>query len=291
MTQYQRNKHMDRLSGSLPFFSIVTVTFNAEAYLEKTLTSIIRQDFADTELIVVDGQSTDRTLEIVDRYREHVSVLVVEKDQGIYDAMNKGIQRASGTYVNFMNAGDTFYDEQTLTKVHRAIVAQGAALAIDIAYGKVVNISSEQSNYQYEGGKPLSKKAFFLSMPMCHQTMFTRTVLFDEIGRFPLERKAGALYDWLGAYYAQRQTLAHILFIPERIAYYLVGGYSFRMMKSISRERLTTAKKYFSRKYQMYNHMLYVVTWLKAELLGLMTRYHLLDRYRRVKYELLHRSV
>ena len=282
---------MERSPNSTPFFSIITVTYNAEAYVEKTLASIVDQDFTDMELIVVDGQSTDRTLEIVDRYQEHVAVRIVEKDRGIYDAMNKGIRRARGTYINFMNAGDTFYEKQTLTKVHQAIVAQGAALAVDIAYGKVVNISSEQSNYQYEGGQPLSKKAFFLSMPMCHQTMFTRTALFDEVGRFPLERKAGALYDWLGAYYAQRQTLDHIIFIPERIAYYLVGGYSFRMMKSISRERIATANKYFSRKYQIFNLMLYGVTWIKAELLGLMTRYHLLDRYRRVKYQLLHRSV
>ena len=282
---------MEHSPGSPPFFSIITVTFNAEAYVEKTLASIVRQDFEDVELIVVDGLSTDRTLEIVDRYRDHVGALVVEKDEGIYDAMNKGIRRASGTYINFMNAGDTFYEDQTLSKVHRAIAAQGAQLAVDIAYGKVVNISSERSNYQYEGGQPLSKNAFFLSMPMCHQTMFTRAALFNEVGRFPLERKAGALYDWLGAYYAQRQTLDHILFIPERIAYYLVGGYSFRMMKSISRERIATAKKYFSRKYQIYNHVLYGVTWIKVELLGLMTRYRLLDRYRRVKYQLLHRSV
>ena len=282
---------MERVSDPRPFFSVITVTFNAEAYLEKTLMSITRQDFADVELIVVDGASTDRTLEIVDRYRDHVAKLIVEKDQGIYDAMNKGLRRARGTYVNFMNAGDTFYDEQTLTKVHRAIMEQGAEQTVDIAYGKVVNISSERSNFQYEGGKPLSEKAFFVSMPMCHQTMFTRRALFDEIGRFPLERRAGALYDWLGAYYAQRKSFAHILFIPERLAYYLVGGYSFRMMKSISRERVTTAQKYFSPKYQFYNRVLYVVTWLKAELLGLMTRYHLLDRYRRVKYQLLHRNV
>ena len=274
-----------------PFFSVITVTFNAEAYLENTLMSITRQDFADVELIVVDGESTDRTLEIVDRYRDHVSKLIVERDQGIYDAMNKGLRRAQGTYVNFMNAGDSFYEDQTLTKVHRALMAQGAERTVDIAYGKVVNISSERSNFQYESGKPLSEKAFFVSMPMCHQTMFTRTALFDEIGQFPLERRAGALYDWLGAYYAQHQTFARILFIPERIAYYLVGGYSFRMMKSISRERVTTARKYFSRKYQLYNRILYVVTWLKVELLGLMTRYHLLDRYRRVKYQLLHRDV
>lgn len=281
---------MDRSRDSPPFFSIITVTFNAEAYIEKTLDSIIHQDFTDFELIVVDGESTDRTREIIQQYQEHVDVMVVEKDQGIYDAMNKGVQRARGTYVNFMNAGDTFYDQHTLAKVHQAIVAQPEG-SVDITYGKVVNISSEKSNFQYESGRPLSKKAFFISMPMCHQTMFTRTSLFTEIGPFPLERKAGALYDWLGAYYSQHKSLGRILFIPERIAYYLVGGYSFRMMKSISRERLATAKKYFSPKYRLYNRVLYVVTWVKAELLWLLTRYNLLDRYRRVKYQLLHRGV
>lgn len=281
---------MERSRENSPFFSIITVTFNAESYIEKTLDSVIGQRFKDYELIVVDGQSTDRTREIIDRYQQHVDVLIVEPDRGIYDAMNKGVRRASGTYVNFMNAGDTFYADETLTKVHQAIVAHPAD-SVDITYGKVINISSEKSNYQYESGKPLSEKAFFLSMPMCHQTMFTRRTLFGEVGPFPLERKAGALYDWLGAYYAQHQTLDRILFIPERIAYYLVGGYSFRMMKSISRERLATAQKYFSFKYRLYNRLLYLINWVKAELLWLMTRYDLLDRYRRAKYELLHRGV
>ena len=97
-----------------PFFSIITVTYNAEKYLEATLESIVRQDFRDFELIVVDGQSTDGTAAIIDRYREHIDTLVVEKDRGIYDAMNKGIERATGKYVNFMNASDRFYAPQTL---------------------------------------------------------------------------------------------------------------------------------------------------------------------------------
>ena len=154
----------------------------------------------------------------------------------------------------------------------------------------MINISSERSQFQYERGKPLSERAFFLSMPMCHQTMFTRRPLFEEVGRFPLERGAGALYDWLGAYYARYRTLDRIRFIPQRLAYYLVGGYSFGMMKTISRERLGTARRYFNRKYQLYNYLLYGLTQLKAEALMLMIRYDLLDKYRRAKYGLLHRN-
>lgn len=278
------------VSDQKPFFSIVTVTFNAERYLEATLESIISQDFDHFELLVVDGQSTDQTPAIIERYRQHIDVLIVEKDQGIYDAMNKGIRRARGQYINFMNATDRFYTPHTLSEVHRAIAARTVDHPVDIAYGKVVNISSEKSDYQYEGGKPLSEKAFFSSMPMCHQTMFTRTDLFEQIGPFPLERNAGALYDWLGAYYHRYRTLDRIFFIPQRLAYYLVGGHSFNMMKSISRERVTTARKYFSLKYQIYNYVRYLVTLVKAEALMLMTRYDLLDRYRRAKYGLLRRS-
>lgn len=270
-----------------PFFSVITVTYNAEKYLEATLESIIRQDFRDFELIVIDGQSTDGTAAIINRYREHIDTLVVEKDRGIYDAMNKGIERATGEYVNFMNASDRFYAPPTLRQVHAALTA--AKCPVDIAYGKVINVSSERSQFEYERGKPLSERAFFLSMPMCHQTMFTRRTLFNEVGLFPLERGVGALYDWLGAYYARYRTLDRILFIPQRLAYYLVGGYSFGMMKTISRERLATARRYFSRRYQLYNYLLYGLTQLKAEILLLMTRYDLLDKYRRVKYGLLQR--
>ena len=274
-------------SSPPPFFSIITVTYNAEKYLEATLDSIISQDFNRFELIVIDGQSTDRTPAIIEQYRLHIDILVVERDQGIYDAMNKGIDRASGQYVNFMNASDRFYSSRVLTKVHQAIVGESE---VDIAYGKVINISSEKSGYQYESGKSLSERAFFSSMPMCHQTMFTRRSLFSEIGNYPVERGVGALYDWLGAYYAAYRNFDRILFIPQRIAYYLVGGYSFKMMKTISRERLATAQRYFSPKYRLYNYWLYVTMQIKAELLTLMSRYNLLDRYRRVKYGFLQRS-
>ena len=163
-------------------------------YLEATLKSIIAQDFQDYELIVVDGVSTDRTPNIIEQYRDHIDTLVVEKDEGIYDAMNKGIEQAQGTYVNFMNASDRFYTSQTLHEVHSAIVSKTSqAQAVDIAYGKVVNISSEKSGYQYEGGKPLSRQAFFSTTPMCHQTMFTQRTLFDraQVGPYPAERGVG----------------------------------------------------------------------------------------------------
>ncbi len=278
-------------SNCEPFFSIITVAFNAEEYIERTIESIVEQNYSDYEYIIIDGGSSDRTISIISKYRDNVDVLVSEGDKGIYDAMNKGVLLAKGKYINFMNAGDTFYNKHILYEVYHSITQANSQQKVDIVYGKVVNISSEKPNFRYEAGKPVTKYSFYLSMPMCHQTMFTRRDVFKTVGLFPLEREMGAFYEWLSIYYTQKKSLSGILFLPRRIAFYLLGGHSFRAMKAASRERLLTAKKYFSLEYQVYNYIRHIVTLLKVSGLALLTRYHLLDKYRRAKYRLLNRGV
>ncbi|MEM8968162.1 MAG: glycosyltransferase family 2 protein [Bacteroidota bacterium] len=282
---------MSKSSNYEPFFSIITVVFNAEEYIERTIKSVVEQNYFDYEYIIVDGGSSDQTLSIISKYKEKIDVLVSQRDKGIYDAMNKGVLLAKGKYINFMNAGDTFYNKHILYEVYYSITQANNRQKVDIIYGKVVNISSEKPNFRYEAGKPVTKYSFYLSMPMCHQTMFTRRDVFKTVGLFPLEREMGAFYEWLSIYYTQKKSLSGILFLPRRIAFYLLGGHSFRAMKAASRERLLTAKKYFSLEYQVYNYIRHIVTLLKVSGLALLTRYHLLDKYRRAKYRLLNRGV
>ena len=90
------------------FFSIITITYNCEAFIEKTIQSVLEQNFKDFEYIIIDGNSSDATLKIINKYRELVDIIVSEPDQGIYDAMNKGLNLAQGQFVNFLNAGDSF---------------------------------------------------------------------------------------------------------------------------------------------------------------------------------------
>lgn len=109
-----------RVAGSaagLPKVSVVTVVFNGEMHLEATIRSVLGQDYPHLEYIVIDGGSTDGTLDIVRKYADRISCWRSEKDRGIYDAMNKGLQLATGAWINFMNAGDAFYSADTLTKV------------------------------------------------------------------------------------------------------------------------------------------------------------------------------
>lgn len=94
--------------------SIITVCYNAGAVIERTIQSIIKQSFTNYEYIIIDGNSKDNTLPIIEQYKKYVSVLVCESDNGIYDAMNKGILASSGEYLIFMNAGDEFVDSTVL---------------------------------------------------------------------------------------------------------------------------------------------------------------------------------
>ena len=98
----------------IPLVTVITVVFNGETYLEETIRSVIRQTYENVEYIIIDGGSSDGTLEIIRKYEHAIDYWVSEKDRGIYDAMNKGIDLASGQWINFMNGGDCFYQNETL---------------------------------------------------------------------------------------------------------------------------------------------------------------------------------
>src|SRR5699024_3733405 len=100
-----------------PKISIITVVFNNAKDIEYTIQSVLNQSYEHVEYIIIDGLSTDGTLDILNKYRAQIDILISEKDKGIYDAMNKGLEQATGDYVLFLNSGDAFYDKNTLSEV------------------------------------------------------------------------------------------------------------------------------------------------------------------------------
>ena len=123
-----------------PKFSIITVTYNAGAVLEDTIQSVITQTYRNVEYIIVDGGSKDHTLDIINRYREHIHTLVSEPDKGLYDAMNKGIRLATGDYLCFLNAGDELHEDDTLQLMVHSIT--GTELP-DVLYGETAIVDEE----------------------------------------------------------------------------------------------------------------------------------------------------
>ena len=116
-----------------PKFSVITVTYNAEAVLEDTIQSVISQTYRHVEYIIVDGASKDKTLSIIDRYKDHIAKVTSEPDKGLYDAMNKGIRLATGDYLCFLNAGDSFHEDDTLQQMVHTL--PGSELP-DVVYGE-----------------------------------------------------------------------------------------------------------------------------------------------------------
>lgn len=154
-------------------FSIVTVVYNGESLLEQTIRSVINQSYRDVEYIVVDGDSTDSTLQIAKKYEKHIAFIVSEKDKGIYDAMNKGARLASGDWVCFLNCGDKFVNEQTLATVANKIASFEHP---DIVYGNIL-IRSENGQFSERiAPLPLNKHRMFF----CHQSAFTRRDILEQ---------------------------------------------------------------------------------------------------------------
>lgn len=160
--------------------SIITVVFNAVGSIEKTIQSVLSQNYQNVEYIVVDGGSTDGTLDIIKKYDKCISQYVSEKDDGIYDAMNKGLKMASGEWINFMNAGDCFSDENVLSRVFAARYDRKIA----VVYGNCRLISGTNRIGMYAGADAsLLREDYFYR----HNASFVRTEVqkkyMFEVGR------------------------------------------------------------------------------------------------------------
>lgn len=119
-----------------PKISVITVCYNAGASIETTLVSVASQSYSNVEYIVVDGASSDSTLDIIDKFKDNIDIFVSEPDSGVYDAMNKGVSLASGDYIIMMNAGDTFFNSDTLTRAAALMTDP----EVDVYYGDCVEI-------------------------------------------------------------------------------------------------------------------------------------------------------
>ncbi|TDR41465.1 glycosyl transferase family 2 [Pseudomonas brenneri] len=178
-----KNLHSD----AEPLVSIVTVVFNDVANLQRTIDSIASQTYQNIEHIVIDGGSTDGTLDII-RRNSSIDYWVSERDCGIYDAMNKGVRHASGTWINFMNSGDVFFDRVTVKSVFLNLDIQESDLIygdVEVDYGVFKKIN--------KAGPVSSLKT---GMQFSHQSLFARRSILEEQG-FDLSYRTAADYNFI----------------------------------------------------------------------------------------------
>lgn len=155
-------------------FSIITINYNNYKGLKKTIESVIDQTYKDYEYIIIDGGSDDGSIDIIKKYSHYITYWVSEHDKGIYNAMNKGIVRAKGTYINFMNSGDAFYEKDTLAKVNALIDND------DFYIGKDYNIDPKTGKDFITILPTRISMAMFFVWTLPHQSSFIKRSLFTN---------------------------------------------------------------------------------------------------------------
>ena len=170
-----------------PLISIVTVSYNAVSTIEQTILSVINQTYSDIEYIVIDGGSKDGTVDLIKKYADKITYWISESDNGIYDAMNKGIKIASGEWINFMNCGDFFYDNDVISKIFNCDVKRNS----DVIYGKRILSFADRKFIQ----DPKRLDEFENDFPIFHQSVFVLTKLM-KINNFNCNYKICADYNF-----------------------------------------------------------------------------------------------
>lgn len=194
-------------------FSIITVTYNSSDTIEDTLLSVLGQTHPNIEYIIIDGGSTDGTMEIIEKYRNRITRIISESDKGIYDAMNKGILLASGDYINFMNAGDRFVGSDILVSVADCISQYGEK---DIIYGNTYKHNKTKRWEDLSHNPEVLKRhgAF------CHQSCFVKTV-YHKCNLFDLNYKYMADFNLFHKSYMNGATFLKLdIFVAEYNAEY-----------------------------------------------------------------------
>jgi glycosyltransferase involved in cell wall biosynthesis len=162
-----------------PLITIITVNYNNADALEKTIGSVIRQNYHHIEYVVVDGASTDNSVDIIKKYEKYIAVWKSEKDTGIYNAMNKGISLATGDWICFLNSGDIFPDNEIVGKIAEEIIQDNENQ--DIVYGDIFIQKGDGTLKEKTAKEPCNLHRMFF----CHQSAFVKTdilrkYLFDE---------------------------------------------------------------------------------------------------------------
>ena len=235
--------------------SIITITFQAEAYIERTLQSIAEQGHREAiEFIVIDGASKDSTLDLLKRSPVKIDQLISEKDQGIYDAMNKGLRIAKGDYVLFMNAGDTFFDALSLSHLLNDLkeepdVLYGDAQFVNLA-GQPIGLRSVVTPHRLP--EHANWQDFKFGMVICHQAFLVKRSIAPA---FSLDYALSSDIDWE---ISCLKLASKIKKSDRPICNYLMGGASVQQLKKSWIERFQVLSKHFGIFQALLFHLLII---------------------------------
>lgn len=240
-----------------PKISIITVVFNDKEGFDKTIKSIINLQYPEKEIIVIDGNSTDGTKEIILQNLGYLSKWVSEKDNGIYDAMNKGLEMATGEYVWFINAGDLVYDPDILEHLFK-----GNELLADVYYGETLIVSKEAEVLglrKKQLPKQLSWHSFINGMTVCHQSVIIKREIAPK---YDTSYKFSADYLWVLSCLKQAKTIVNTNRI---LSIFQEGGATTQNRNKSLKERYAIMKEHFGTRQTLLHHLKFVFEMIKPK--------------------------
>ncbi|MGF7077108.1 glycosyltransferase family 2 protein [Mucilaginibacter sp. 3215] len=228
-----------------PRLSVITIVYNNVRDIERTIRSVVNQTYTNIEYVIVDGLSNDGTLQVIDKYKSKIAKFISEKDEGIYDAMNKGLTLATGDYVIFMNSGDEFYDNETVAAVF------ASAEDADIYYGETEMIADDGSSLGQRRHKAPAKftwRGFKYGMSISHQAIYIRRSLTEPYDR---RYQLSSDIDWI---IRAAKKAKKIVNVNRYVAKYLVGGMSKKKHRQSLMERFEIMKRNYGLAQTILNH-------------------------------------
>jgi glycosyltransferase involved in cell wall biosynthesis len=246
-----------------PLFSIITINYNDCVGLQRTLDSVVNQSYQDFEYIVIDGGSDDGSKDLLDLYNDKIDYCISEKDTGVYNAMNKGLVKATGQYVLFLNSGDELYSLSVLEDNYRKIHTE------DLVYFNLLQAFENNTN-EHEFPSELNFNTF-LKGTIGHPTTFIKRSLFNKIGLYDETLKIVA--DWKFFILAVVKYDCSYKKIAATLSKFYMDGMSTTNVKETDRERSIVLNEHFS-DYLRLNLLEAVVSELKkSRLLKLLNRF------------------
>jgi len=234
---------------NLPSITVITVAYNAAADIEYTIQSVLGQTYPHIEYLVLDGASTDNTVNIVKKYESQLQ-WQSEPDKGLYDAMNKGLQKAQGDFVLFLNAGDSFYTKDTLEKVFAHYTSEA-----DVLYGDVMMVNAQNEPLGLRSQltphrlpENLTWEAMRFGMVVSHQAFIVRR----SIAPLYIEDNLCADIDWVIQCLKKSREAIHT---HTTIARFQTGGLSRQRHKESLEDRYRVLKKHFGARENFYHHI------------------------------------
>ena len=202
--------------------SIITVAYNSAKTIEETIQSVTSQTYQNIEYIIIDGASTDRTIHIINQYSDQISKLVSEKDEGIYDAINKGLKLATGEIIGILNSDDTYAHSRVIENVVRRFEEEG----VDSVYGDLKYVSRVDRNktIRYWKSGVYNRKKFVYGWMPPHPTFFVKREIYEQFGIFDTNLKSAADYELMLRFLYKHKVSA--AYNEEVMVYMKTGGQS-----------------------------------------------------------------